>query len=287
MEVGYLGSTKGPSILHQVKAFHHIDDLSSIIICSKMKTMTYDKSELHHREHGEFHDTVERDYVFRKGERAFEMLVVIDGRLTLVEPPPGADLTRSYDGEETVVKFGHCIDEHAMLLPPETSVLRSCDAYAPVECSVAALSSEDLTALRLERIEIDQQVRPFCVRAQQASTSRQIGLVFERVDDDNNGTLDKEEFAEVLRLMGSSLTEGEAELQYAQILGEDAGGKVISREQFEAWWRSSEGQQDEDGGTISVLETLQIRMRDVDESSVEIEEKLKNIMKLLQVKLNK
>ena len=55
---------------------------------------------------GEFHEVAHREYVFKKGDRAFEMLIVIDGKLALVR---GQDA--GFDEEEEIVQFGHCIDE--------------------------------------------------------------------------------------------------------------------------------------------------------------------------------
>lgn len=92
---------------------------------------------------------VNQQFVFKLGERALETLVIIDGRLTLVNA----------DGTEEPAMVGTVIDDRVMLLPPETILLRSTDAIAPVECSVAALSSEDLIRLRQQRIEIDRHVR--------------------------------------------------------------------------------------------------------------------------------
>eukprot|EP01050_Picozoa_sp_SAG11_P000486 SAG11_NODE_15_length_26319_cov_13.810564_11_plen_455_part_00 len=302
-EVGYLSSAKGPSILSQVGCFSHIDELSAIIICSRMKTLTFPKSNLHaDHSSGEFVvEKPERDYVYRKGEKAYEMYVVIDGRL----------IFETDDGEQSAPK-GHCIDERAMLLPPESPVGRAWDTFAPVECSVAALSAEDLMALRIERVEIDRQVRPFAQAAKEAEMSRQIRMVFEQVDDDGNGTLDSQEFAEVMRCVSMHFTENNSDDSNCskfnrmcigiRLMG--AGGNaddladifsvvdadntgVISRPEFEQWWRSNEAAHaDDDGGTISVLETLQNRVREIDESSTEIEYKLARIQQLIAQKLN-
>ena len=66
--IGYLASPRGPSMLHEVRAFHHLDELSIIMICSHMKTMTFDKGAVHHviqdvehEHHIEKVDTIERE----------------------------------------------------------------------------------------------------------------------------------------------------------------------------------------------------------------------------------
>lgn len=79
--VRYLGSSRGPSMLAEVKCFHSMDDLSVIMVCAHMKTITFDKSVVHHHSIGENEDAVEREFVFKNGERAFEMFVVLEGRL--------------------------------------------------------------------------------------------------------------------------------------------------------------------------------------------------------------
>ena len=54
----------------------------------------------------------------------------------------------------------------------------------------------------------------------------------------------------------------------------------ITREQFEAWWRKSEGEAD-DGGKVGVLEKMQLRVTDLDGLSVEMEQQVARIQKLL------
>lgn len=182
-------------------------------------------------------------------------------------------------GAETQAKYGTCIDEHIMLLPIEAECVRSQDAYAPTECSVAALSSEDLMTLRLQRVEIDRHVRPFCERARQNDFSRQVTAVFEKIDDDGNGTLDIDEFGEVVRLlMGSHLKSADIAVHFAQILA-SSDSDVISREEFEIWWRSAEGE--DEGGQLNMLDKMQQQVTSLDDASQEMEHQITRIQNLL------
>eukprot|EP01052_Picozoa_sp_SAG31_P018982 SAG31_NODE_1366_length_8621_cov_4.579911_10_plen_239_part_00 len=208
-------------------------------------------------------------YVYRRGEQAYEMLIVIEGRLTLVDEA----------GDEETAKVGTVIDEEVMLLPPEAVITRQTDAYAPVECSLSVLSAEDLIRLRQHRIEIDRHVRPHTDRARHEDTSRQIGAVFEQVDDDGNGTLDLDEFGEVLRLLHSKLNDKEIAKDFEEISASKNTDGSITREQFEAWWRKRED--DSDGGKVAVLDQMQNRVNELDQLSVETEQQIQRISKLL------
>lgn len=152
-----------------------------------MKTFAHEKSELHKAEVGEFAVVPQRtEYIFRKDDRAYETLIVLDGRVVIVDNDQSDD-----DETGQTMTFGYCIDEKVMLLAPETITLRSCDAYAATDCTVAGecrhehkyqvqanaelavhrtmagLSAEDVLKLRQDRVEIDRHVSPFCNSARQ------------------------------------------------------------------------------------------------------------------------
>jgi hypothetical protein len=266
-EVGYLRSSKGPALLEQVHCFHHLDDLSTILICSRLKTITFDKSVSGHDS-----EIITREYVFREGERAWEMYIILEGRLILED--------KSYN--ETIVEEGHCIDEHVILLPVDTVCARKSSAYAPVECILAGLSAEDLVSLRNERGEIDRHLTPYVERAIKKNASNEIRGVFATVDTDSNGKLDKSEFVEVLTLLGVTLNSEKVTSAFAYIAGD---AQDITRAQFESWWLKAErAAHPDDGGTVSVLEHLQSRVREIDESSMAMEIKLGHIQKLIAQK---
>ena len=104
-----------------------------------------------------------REPIVRRGEAAWEMIVILDGIVNVSAAESDAqvreflkqddDQAREY-GEQ--LKSGGFIDEQIALLPPHSSHTRSQTLFAQSECSIALLSAEDVYMLRSERVEIDR-----------------------------------------------------------------------------------------------------------------------------------
>eukprot|EP01043_Picozoa_sp_COSAG02_P017537 COSAG02_NODE_796_length_17128_cov_176.587586_8_plen_645_part_00 len=159
-EIGYLDSSRKPGILARVTSMSGLDTMSLVLVCTKLKTELFDKSvQL---------GTKPRESIVRRGENAWEMLVVLDGIVNASEATTEKDV-RDFllmDDEaarehEQQLKSGGFIDEHVALLPPHTHHQRSHTLYAQSDCSIALLSAEDVAMLRSERSEIDRHLRPY------------------------------------------------------------------------------------------------------------------------------
>jgi hypothetical protein len=159
-EIGYLDSSRKPGILARVPSFGALDTMSLVLVCTKLKTEVYEKSVA-------VGDTA-RDSIVRRGESAWEMLVVLDGIVNCTEVEGDKDVRKflMMDDDqalqhETQLKAGGYIDEQVALLPPHEMHHRTHTLYAQSDCSVALLSAEDVYMLRAERAEIDRHLRPY------------------------------------------------------------------------------------------------------------------------------
>lgn len=158
-EIGYLDSARKPGILARVPSMSGLDSMSLVLICTKLKTQVFEKSVV-------MGDKA-RDSIVRRGESAWEMLVVLDGIVNASEATTEPEIRQflmmdddSAREHDKQLKSGNFVDEHIALLPPHQTHHRSHTLFAQSDCSIALLSAEDVFMLRSERSEIDRHLRP-------------------------------------------------------------------------------------------------------------------------------
>ncbi len=172
-----------PGMISNVPSLGGLDPLSTIMVCSKVKLVSYERQEYYHGNSSAEHT------IFMPGDPGYEMLIVVEGTVHAF----------SADGaREDVLKFADYMDEHVMLLP-EGAYPRRRGAYARTDCTIGLLSSEDLQALRFARPEIDKFTRPHVERARRRRYEKKIDKVFGVLDADNSGWISFENFAATIR----------------------------------------------------------------------------------------
>jgi hypothetical protein len=176
------GQEQKPALLSNVPSLGGLDPLSTIMVCSRVKLVTYQKQEYFHGNSSAEHT------IFMPGDAGYEMMMVIEGTVHAF----------SDDGQrEDVLKFADYMDEHMMLLP-EAAYARRRGAFARTDCSIGLLGSEDLQALRFARPEIDKVVRPYVERARRRRYESKINDVFDALDAEGNGWITFEAFADTV-----------------------------------------------------------------------------------------
>ncbi len=63
---------------------------------------------------------------------------------------------------------------------------------------------------------------------------QEVKETFEHFDDDDNGTIDREEFAQVMEALGAGMSEAELEVGF-EAIDTDRSGE-IDFEEFAEWW---------------------------------------------------
>lgn len=197
-------------ILSKVPSLRDLDALSTIAVCSKLKTIYHEKDVYDERA------GIDHTYIFRQGEIGYDMTIVMDGMIHLID----GDVDDRYGEGQTIraLRFGDFIDEHMALLPPG-GYRRRKSCYASTISVVGLLSAEDIQALREESGEIDSHMRPFVQHAKRARYQKKIDAVFSAMDVKGNGWIDLADFGEVVKRRKSKGQGGtEAEAFFHQIL---------------------------------------------------------------------
>jgi hypothetical protein len=166
-ELGYIGTGDEGGMLSKVPCFARLDVFSLMLVCSRLKTLhldgEHDKSQLH--------------FVFKRGDVAYDMMVVMEGSVTLEQ-----DVTQPV----ITLKKGEYCDEHIALLPP-VGYRREYSATVNMKCTVGFLSSEDVATLCKERGHIQQHLRPHMESARRARYVDKINAIFMEMDRDGDG----------------------------------------------------------------------------------------------------
>ena len=177
------GHDAKPGWLSNIPSLGGLDPLSTIMVCSRVKLLSFERQEYLHGNASAEHT------IFMPGDAGYEMLIVLEGAVHAF----------SADGaREDVLKFADYMDEHMMLLP-EGAYPRRRGAYARTDCTIGLLSSEDLQALRFTRPEIDLYVRPYVERARRRRYEKQINDVFDVLDADKSGWISFENFRDTVK----------------------------------------------------------------------------------------
>ena len=175
------GQDAKPAWLSNVPSLGGLDPLSTIMVCSRVKTLSFERQEY-------LHGNAAEHAIFMPGDAGYEMVIVLEGTVHAFTP----------DGErEDVLRFADYMDEHMILLP-EGAYPRRRGAYARTDCTIGLLSSEDLQALRAARPEIDMHVRPHVERARRRRYEQKINEVFDVLDADKSGWISFDNFKDTV-----------------------------------------------------------------------------------------
>jgi hypothetical protein len=295
-EVGYLDSAHRPGVLAKISSFSGLDTMSLILVCTKLKTELYEKSTSAPIA-GDAGIPTTRETVCRRGEHAWELIVVLEGIANVTDADGDDEHEFLHHSDEEAlawtqqVKMNDFIDEHVALLPPHSTSQRTQTLYAQTDLQIALLSAEDVYMLRSERPAIDRHLRPYAAAAQRDETIRQVNKIFESIDKDGSGEIDQQEFVGVMRSLGSDLPEAKIHEVFATI-DVDAGGS-IDVDEFTEWWlsqQSADTSTKEDGSIVTNkeefdLQSLKRDMADLDKMTAGMQAQLQRICELVEDKL--
>jgi CRP-like cAMP-binding protein len=168
---GYTHHVFQHGMLHKIPFFQKLPELALMRICASLKHVTYSASVTDP-------ETGSRTYIFKKGDIAHEMFIVISGTICITQDfesaalaerrkraPPGAILP---DDDPIVLgslRAGDFFGELAVLLPPESKSVRTRNSYAETEVCMAIMSYEDLRVLRQEDADINWTCVPHMEQA--------------------------------------------------------------------------------------------------------------------------
>jgi hypothetical protein len=237
-QLRWVDSRSQPGILSRVPSLRGLDDCSKVQVCARMKTS---QARADYSQNGGV-------FLYRKGDVGFEMMVCIEGTITLMpdeavvgDSGSGDDAASSSSGGESAtqpqqrggyaMKRGDFVDEQLCLLELRSGQLRDQSAQVPQEATVGWLGYEELLEAGVQRPIIEAHLYHFRQIQRRKRYAAQIDVVFDAMNYNGDGWIDYSEFREAVRSrLPASKGGNEAQAFFHSILrqrGDDVTEELI------------------------------------------------------------